>query len=44
MIIHAKTLKKLDRAYDFVISYVTFEHCGSDMWSKSDFENLGVIL
>ena len=31
MIIHAKTLKNLDRAYDFVISYVTFEHCGSDM-------------
>lgn len=44
MIIHAKTLKKLDRAYDFVISYVTFEHCSNDMWSKSDFENLGVIL
>lgn len=31
MIIHAKTLKNLDRAYDFVISYVTFEHCDSDM-------------
>lgn len=44
MIIHAKTLKNLDRAYDFVISYVTFEHCDSDMWFKSDFGNLGVIL
>lgn len=44
MIIHSKTEKKLERAYDFAISFVMFEYCGQEVLFKCDFGTIGVIL